>query len=126
MAYRKFISKALAGETIDLYGTGEQSRSNTFIEDCADGTIAALDSARVGEVYNIAGPSERSINEALGIVSAVLGRPLDIRHHDAARGDQDRTFGDTTKASQELGFNNSTSLEEGLEAQIKWQRDGGL
>ena len=126
MAYRKFISKALSGEAIDLYGTGEQSRSNTFIDDCVAGTISALESGRVGEVYNLAGSTERSINEALAIISGSVGRKLDVRHHDTARGDQDRTFGDTTKASRELGFVNSTSLEEGLEAQIKWQRDGGL
>ncbi len=126
MAYRKFISKALSGEAIDLYGTGHQSRSNTFIDDCVAGTISALESGRVGEVYNIAGSTERSLNEALAIISGLVGRDLEVHHHDTARGDQDRTFGDTTKASQELGFVNATSLEEGLEAQIKWQRDGGL
>lgn len=126
MAYRKFIGKALAGEAIDLYGTGNQSRSNTFIDDCVSGTISALNSARVGEVYNIAGSMERSLNDALAIISDLVGRTLDVRHHDTARGDQDRTFGDTAKASQELGFVNSTSLEDGLSAQIQWQRDGGL
>jgi nucleoside-diphosphate-sugar epimerase len=126
MAYRKFISKALSGEAIDLYGTGDQSRSNTFIDDCVAGTISALESGRIGEVYNIAGSTERSLNEALAIISGLVGRDLEVHHHGTARGDQDRTFGDTTKASQELGFVNATSLEEGLEAQIKWQRDGGL
>lgn len=126
MAYRKFISRALAGDTIDIYGTGEQSRSNTFIDDCAAGTISALDAARVGEVYNIAGSTERTLNEALTIISELVGRPLDICHHETARGDQDRTFGDTRKATDELGFRNSTSLEEGLAAQVQWQRDGGL
>ena len=126
MAYRKFISRALAGTPIEIYGTGEQSRSNTFINDCVAGTISALESARVGEVYNIAGSSERSINDALAIISDALGHPLEIQHSESARGDQDRTFGDTAKASKELGFLNTTSLEEGLEAQIRWQRDGGL
>jgi nucleoside-diphosphate-sugar epimerase len=126
MAYRKFISRALAGESIDIYGTGDQSRSNTFIDDCVAGTISALESGRIGEVYNIAGSTERSLNEALAIISGLVGLDLEVHHHDSARGDQDRTFGDTTKASQELGFVNATSLEEGLEAQIKWQRDGGL
>jgi nucleoside-diphosphate-sugar epimerase len=126
MAYRKFISRALAGESIDIYGTGDQSRSNTFIDDCVAGTISALESGRIGEVYNIAGSTERSLNEALAIISGLVGRDLEVHHHGTARGDQDRTFGDTTKASQELGFVNATSLEEGLEAQIKWQRDGGL
>ena len=53
MAYRKFIAKALSSTPIDLYGDGSQTRSNTFIDDCVDGTIAAIDRGRPGEVYNI-------------------------------------------------------------------------
>jgi nucleoside-diphosphate-sugar epimerase len=126
MAYRKFIARALAGDPIEIYGTGKQSRSNTFIDDCVAGTISALDNARVGEVYNIAGSSERSLNEALAIIEANVDQALDIRHLEAARGDQDRTFGETTKASKELGFVNSTSLEDGLQAQIMWQRENAF
>ena len=126
MAYRKFISRALAGKPIEVYGSGEQSRSNTYIDDCVEATIAALTRARVGEIYNIAGSTERSLNEALRIIEASVGSPVDIRYVEAARGDQDRTFGTTTKASKELGFANATSLEIGLAAQIAWQRDNGL
>jgi len=126
MAYRKFISRALAGEPIEVYGTGEQSRSNTFIDDCVEGTIAALSSAKVGEIYNIAGDSERSLNDALAIISQAVGHSLDIRYSPAARGDQARTFGTTSKAADAFGFRNSTSLETGLIAQLAWQRDHGL
>jgi UDP-glucuronate 4-epimerase len=116
MAYRKFISRAISGSPIEVYGTGEQSRSNTYITDCVNGTIAALTQSRLGEVYNIAGSTERSLNEALTIISETLGKPLNIEYSATARGDQARTFGDSTKATIELGFTNSTSLESGLEA----------
>jgi UDP-glucuronate 4-epimerase len=126
MAYRKFIAKALSNTPIDLYGDGSQTRSNTFIDDCAQGTIAAIDKGRPGEVYNISGKTERSVKDALTIIESAVGTTLEVNSLPKARGDQDRTFGDSTKAQKELGFSHRVSLEEGLERQVKWQRDETL
>jgi nucleoside-diphosphate-sugar epimerase len=126
MAYRKFIGKALAKTPIDVYGSGEQSRSNTYIDDCVEATFKALTHARSGEVYNIAGDTEHTLNEALALIEEIVGHPLDIRRHPSARGDQDRTFGDSTKAQSELGFSHSTSLREGLGMQAAWQERENL
>ena len=126
MAYRKFISRALSGSPIEVYGDGSQSRSNTFITDCVDATIAALDKARDGEVYNISGNAERSITDALALIAAAVETPLHITHLPRARGDQDRTFGDSSKAQRELGFTHTVTLEEGLARQVQWQRDARL
>jgi len=123
MAYRKFITNALTGKTIDVYGDGTQTRSNTYIDDCVGATIGALDKGREGEIYNIAGGSERSLNDALATIEASVGKSVTINYLPRARGDQDRTFGDSTKAQQELGFTHRIGLEEGLERQVKWQRD---
>ena len=122
MAYRKFIAKALAGEEITLFGSGEQSRSNTYIDDCVAGTIQALSAGDPGEVFNIAGGEERTINEALAIIEAEVGKPLNISRHPAARGDQERTRGDSSRAQEKLGFISNTRLEDGLGEQIKWQQ----
>ena len=122
MAYRKFIDLALQGQPIDLYGSGEQTRSNTYIDDCVSATIGALSNGVPGEIYNISGAAERSINDALSIIQENTGRPLAINHLPAARGDQARTMGDTSKAQRELGFRHSVTLEEGLAAQVSWQR----
>jgi len=126
MAYRKFIANALGGRPIDIYGDGTQSRSNTYIDDCVQGTLSALDKARLGEIYNISGESERSLNEALALIEESVGTSLAINYQPRARGDQDRTFGDSAKAQGELGFSHQVSLEEGLEKQVKWQRDEDL
>jgi nucleoside-diphosphate-sugar epimerase len=122
MAYRKFIDKALKGEAITVYGTGEQSRSNTYLDDCVDATISALTAGESGEIYNISGSEEQSINQALAIIEAEVGTPLQITRGESARGDQERTFGDCSKAQAVLGFNQSVTLEEGLARQVAWQR----
>lgn len=122
MAYRKFIDKALAGEPITVYGSGEQSRSNTYIDDCVAGTVAALSGGKTGEIYNLAGGAERSINEALAIIENRTGRPITRITKAAARGDQLRTMGNSAKAQEAFGFTNTTTLEDGLARQIEWQK----
>ncbi len=122
MAYRKFIDSALAGNAISLYGSGNQSRSNTYIDDCVSATVASLAAGDDGEVYNIAGGQERTITEALAIIETEVGKPLNIERTEAARGDQERTCGDSSKAQQALGFVHTVGLEEGLARQVQWQR----
>jgi len=122
MAYRKFIDKALRHQTITVFGSGEQSRSNTFIDDVVSGTIAALDTGAPGEVFNIAGGQERTLNEALSIIESALGHSLQIERRESARGDQIRTAGDSSKAQRILGFRNTVDLAEGLSRQVEWQR----
>lgn len=125
MAYRKFIHAALHGEAITLRGSGEQSRSNTFVDDVADATVTALFSSTEGEVFNISGGEERTINEALGIIEELVGHPLEITRVESARGDQIRTAGDSAKAREILGLKNSVNLEEGLSRQLAWQQNLG-
>jgi UDP-glucuronate 4-epimerase len=122
MAYRKFIDSALNDKPITLYGSGEQSRSNTFIDDCVSATIAALEAGDDGEVFNIAGGQERTINEALAIIESETGKPLTIERQEAVRGDQERTCGDSKKAHEVLGFRHTVGLEEGLARQVRWQK----
>ncbi|MBT6398397.1 MAG: nucleotide sugar epimerase, partial [Verrucomicrobia bacterium] len=87
------------------------------------GTIQALSAGDPGEVFNIAGGEERTINEALAIIEAGVGKPLNISRHPAARGDQERTRGDSSRAQEKLGFISNTRLEDGLGEQIKWQQN---
>jgi nucleoside-diphosphate-sugar epimerase len=126
MAYRKFIAKGLAGKTIEIYGDGSQTRSNTFIDDCVSATIAALDTSHIGGIYNIAGAVERSLNEALAIIENAVGKKLELNFLPRARGDQDRTRGDSGKAAADLLLRHTMTLEEGLALQVQWQRDAGL
>jgi nucleoside-diphosphate-sugar epimerase len=125
MAYRKFIAAAISGTPITLFGSGEQSRSNTFVDDVATATVSSLTRSEAGEVYNIAGGQERTINEALGIIRDLVGRDLRIEAQPAARGDQDRTWGDASKATSVLGLSATVSLEEGLSRQFEWQQSRG-
>ena len=122
MAYHKFIKAGLLGEVIDVYGDGLQSRTNTFVADCVQGTVDALSVAAVGEIYNISGLHRLTVNEALTIIQNHLGTERRIEYHDARPGDQRETQGLIAKASNDFGYNPKTGPIEGLARQIEWQR----
>ena len=121
MAYHIFIEALMDGRPITVFGDGEQSRSNTFIADCVRGTIAAIEDAEVGEIYNIAGGEETTLNEAIATIARVLGVEPVINHEPARPGDQRRTFADTAKARAAFGFEPVVGATEGLAAQAAWQ-----
>jgi nucleoside-diphosphate-sugar epimerase len=121
MAYHVFIEALIDGRPITVFGDGEQSRSNTFIADCVRGTIAAIEDADVGEIYNIAGGESITLNEAISKIAGVLGVEPVINHEPARPGDQRRTFADTSKARAAFGFEPVVGATEGLEAQVAWQ-----
>jgi nucleoside-diphosphate-sugar epimerase len=120
MGFHRFITAAIAGDPIHLYGDGEQTRDFTFVRDAVAATAAAGERGVPGRSYNIGGGSRVSINQVLDIVGRVAGRPLDVRREAAQKGDMRDTFADTTLARADLGFAPTVSLEEGIEAEYRW------
>lgn len=120
MAYHRFLAAARDDEVITVYGDGEQRRTNTYVDDCVAGTIAAIDRAVPGEVYNVSGTESYSINEVLALVESITGKNLDVRYEEARAGDQRETCGVITKAQNDLGYAPKWTLEEGLRAEWEW------
>ena len=120
MAYHRFLAAARDDTPITVYGDGEQRRTNTYVDDCVSGTIAAIDRATAGEVYNLSGLESFSINEVLEMVKSVTGKTLEVSYESARAGDQRETKGVITKAQNELGYAPTWSLEEGLRAEWEW------
>lgn len=120
MGFHRFITAAMAGDPIHLYGDGEQTRDFTFVGDAVAATAAAGDRGVPGRTYNIGGGSRVSINQVLDIIGRVAGRPLDVRREPAQKGDMRDTFADTALARADLGFAPTVSLEEGIEAEYRW------
>jgi nucleoside-diphosphate-sugar epimerase len=120
MAYHLFAEAMLDGRTITVFGDGEQSRSNTFIDDCVAGTIAAVGGAATGEIYNIAGGEEITLNAAIAAIADAIGVEPRIERGPARDGDQRRTAADTAKAAQAFGYHATTGARDGLAAQVAW------
>ncbi len=122
MGYHIFIEAMLDGRPITVFGDGEQSRSNTFISDAVQATIGAIHGGVVGEVYNVAGGEEITVNAAIAAIGDILGVQPIIDHAPGRPGDQRRTSADTTKARAAFGFTAAVGPLEGLAAQAAWQR----
>ncbi len=120
MGFHKFLRATLVGDTISLYGDGEQTRDFTFVGDAVRATAAAATRGVPGRVYNIGGGSRVSINEVLDMIGRVAGRRPSVSVDPAQKGDMRHTFADTSRARADLGFSPAVGLEEGLAAEYRW------
>jgi UDP-glucuronate 4-epimerase len=121
MAVSRFISSALRGRPVEIFGDGEQVRDMTYVSDAVDATVAALD-APPG-VYNVGGGTRATVNALLDAVGGVIGSPVEARYGPAAEGDMRSTWADSRRAVRSLGYRPRVGLEEGISAQMRWARD---
>jgi nucleoside-diphosphate-sugar epimerase len=120
MAFHRFFRAALNGESIVLYGDGEQTRDFTYVSDAVAATMAAGDVGVPGRAYNVGGGSRVTVNQILAIVERLVGRPLQVRREPAQKGDMRDTYADTSLARADLGFAPAVTLEQGLESEYRW------
>jgi nucleoside-diphosphate-sugar epimerase len=121
MGYYRFVAALLEGKPITVYGDGLQVRGNTYINDCVEATVAALQ-APLGETYNVGGGEAASVWDILGKLEAITGQKAQIRREPARAGDQRYTFADTGKLQRHLGWQPRVTLDAGLAEQVAWQR----
>jgi dTDP-glucose 4,6-dehydratase len=118
-----FITNALEGEPLPVYGDGRQVRDWIHVEDHCRGLHAALTRGRPGEVYNLGGDGERTNLEITCRILALVGRGEDLIRHVGDRRNHDRRYAiDFGKARRDLGFTPRHTLETGLPATVEWYR----
>ena len=125
MGYHKFIKALLRGERITVYGDGQQIRGNTYVDDCVDATLAAVE-GQVGEVYNVGGRAERTNLELTYALLDALHKPRTLIRYVKDRPGHDRRYAiDCGKIERELGWRPTVTFEEGLQETIEWYRTHG-
>jgi UDP-glucuronate 4-epimerase len=120
MFFRRVCDALVAGGAFEIYGSGEQSRSFTEVGDAVDATIAAMERAPSGALYNVGGGDEASMLEAIALLEQISGRPLDVSHIGAATGDVRRTKADVARIRAALGWEPRTGLADGLTRMWSW------
>lgn len=121
MAFTRFVRAAWLGESISLYGTGEQVRDFTFVDDVVEANVrAGLGDSAPGSIYNVAGGSNVSMLEVIDLINEISGRPLKIDRRPGVAGDVFRTGGSTERIRQDLGWSAGVRLEEGLRRHYAW------
>jgi len=120
MAFARIVDALARDGSFELYGDGLQSRAFTYVADGVEATIAALENAEPGAVYNVGGGAEASLREAIATLERISGRTLELLERPAAAGDVRRTAPDTSRIERDLGWRATTSLGDGLRAQWEW------
>jgi len=118
-----FVAKALADEPITIAGDGTQSRRFVYVEDLAEGVVAALDPVASGRVYNLVGAENTTVREIAETVVRVV-RPVPIVHVEGRPGDIQGAEVSGERAKHELGWEATTSFEEGVRRYLEWLTGG--
>ncbi|MBN1876329.1 MAG: NAD-dependent epimerase/dehydratase family protein [Anaerolineae bacterium] len=126
----RFITQALAGQPLTVYGDGQQTRSFTFVKDSVRGTMAAMDFCRgEGMAFNIGNPEEVTIATLAHHIQQLVNPDLEIVHipYEQAYGknfeETRRRLPDVSRAAEILDFRATVPLIEGLQWTISWFKD---
>lgn len=123
MAFTRFLKAIVTGETITIYGTGEQIRDFTFVADVVDANVKAAEvDSPAGSVFNVAGGTSISVNGVLELLRTICDEPFTVENRDPVAGDVFRTGGSTERISEGLGWAPQFSLEQGLTQHYAWAK----
>jgi len=117
-----FMSQALRGEPLTVYGEGSQTRSFCYVSDLIEGILLLADSKEHLPV-NIGNPDEWTIMECAREVLAVTGTKAEIVSKPLPQDDPTRRCPDITKAKTLLGWEPKVSLRQGLENSLQYFKD---
>ena len=119
-----FITQALTGRPITVYGDGSQTRSFCYIDDLVEGIyrLATYDDLS-GEVFNLGNPEEYTILELAKLIIEITGSSSHIIFRERPADDPDRRRPDITKAKKVLGWFPKIPVKEGLRKTVEWFRD---
>ncbi len=116
-----FITNALAGESLPLYGDGLYVRDWLHVQDHCEALALVLKDGVAGEVYNIGGNCERANIDVARLILSTLGKPDTLIRHVKDRLGHDRRYAlGTAKIEQALGWKPRISFETGLQETVRW------
>ena len=113
-----FLDRMAAGEPIQIFGDGEQTRDFVYVRDVVAGALAAVDHA--GGIFNVGTGVETTINEVFATCRQVSGYDRDADYEPARAGDILRSAIDPARARAELGWSPDRTLEDGLRETWEW------
>lgn len=114
------ITNAIDDRPLPMYGDGLQRRDWLYVSDHAAGVDHVLRNGGAGEIYNLAGGSERTNRETIGLVLERLGKPWSLVRQVEDRPGHDRRYAMDGSKANALGWRPRMDFETGLAATIDW------
>ena len=112
------VALARSGDTIDIWGDGQQTRSFLYVDECLEGTIRLLRSDFTGPV-NIGSEEMVTINQLVDMIAEIAGKQIEKQHIDGPQGVRGRKS-DNRLIREKLDWAPSSRLREGLEVTYAW------
>lgn len=113
-----FVDRMLENKLVEIQGTGEQTRDFIYVNDVVNAILSGVEFNIHNETINISSNSECSINELFGIIKNFTAYKKQPQYLSKRIGDINRSILNNKKAKELLGFEPSTTLEEGLSKTI--------
>ncbi len=130
LAIHKFFNLIQKGEPIKLYGDGSSARDYTYVGDIVSGVMASIDlltsSSSIYDVINLGNHKPVTLGEMVEVIESISDVPVKKDHVPFQPGDVDVTYADIAKARTLLGYEPSTSFEDGVRAFYDWFKESRL
>ncbi len=121
MSLFRFVQWISEGRPVTVYGDGQQSRDFTFVDDIAQGTVAAL--APLGyEIINLGSDSPIILMTAVRLVEELVGKKAEIVYTSRHPADVTATWADISKAGRLLGWRPQSTFRDGVAEMVRWYR----
>jgi len=124
----KFCTAMLEGKSPVIYGTGQQSRDFTFVENVVTANLLAAEAPAeqvAGRVFNVGGGQSISILQLVDELNRLTGQKLQPRFEAARAGDVLHSRADLTAIQRALGFEEKVAWREGVERTLDFYRQAG-
>src|SRR5882724_11286093 len=118
-----FVTNALDGKPLPLYGDGRQVRDWLFVEDHCAGIELVLREGTAGEVYNVGGGDEHENIEVAGRIVELTGADRSLLRSVPDRPGHDRRYSVDSTKLHALGWSRQTPFEIGLRETVSWYRE---
>jgi len=116
-----FMSQALTGEDVTIFGSGRQTRSFCYVSDLVNGIIRLMES-NINDPVNIGNPQEMTIEEIARMIIKLTGSKSKIVYRPLPEDDPKVRQPDITRARTLLGWEPKVGLEEGLTRTLEYFR----
>lgn len=124
----RFVTAALAGRGVTIFGDGTQSRDFCYIDNTVEANLAAAGAPEAsGGVFNVACGVATDLNQVVALVGELIGHPVPVTYAPSRVGDVRHSLADIGAARDRLGIRAPISFREGLTRTVSWYaRAAGL
>lgn len=120
MAYFSFTKSILEKKPITLFNKGLMERDFTYIDDIIAGSLSALDHPGGCEVFNLGNHRPEPLLKMVSLLEELLHTKATVCFEEGVKGEVPITYAEIERSRSELGYNPTTSLEQGLASFVKW------